>query len=269
MLSRSKLLPSFHLYSVYLVPLTNRNSIDAIQAALPIAQHLHRSILRTGTSIIEKKQIKHLSTFRFCLVKDGPDVELFTHPAALTKLALWLGEAFATQDLSRTGRLGMGGRGVPLVVACLNERRDCYVIVGTGGGGGSGGSFSDREAAKKRKEAREAKLAEKAAAKRIKQQIKEQKREGKRAQREENGEEDELETESESESESEDESDEENEEEREKGFGRNRFGVAFQEVSEETRAMSRVDSFDHAIVEVKKDSLSVFLEGLSMKSVVG
>ena len=244
------------------------NSIEELQAALPTAQHLHRAILRTGTSVIEKKQIKHLSTFRLCIVKEGPDVALFTHPSALTKLALWLGEAFAEQDLQKRGRLAMGGRGTPLVVASWNANRGVYVIVGTGGGGGAGMGWGDREAAKKRKEAREARQREKEAARRLKEKIKEQKREAKRKAREE--EEEEV-TESESESEEEEDSDGEEDEGKEqgKGFGRNKFGNAFQEVIDETNARIRVDSFEHCVVEVGRDSLSVFLESLSMKNVVG
>ncbi|OBT66281.1 hypothetical protein VE03_04351 [Pseudogymnoascus sp. 23342-1-I1] len=247
-------------------------NIEELKAALPTAQHLHRAILRTGTSIIEKRQIKHLSSFRLCIVKDGPDVALFTHPSALTKLALWLGEAFAEQDLQRTGKLGMGGRGTPLVVACWNAERGVYGVVGTGGGGGEGMSWGDREAARKRKEEKAGKAKEREAARKVKETIREQKREAKRKAREEEGEIDELETESESESEEEEDDedeDEEDEKEHGKGFGRNRFGNAFQEVIEETNARIRVDSFEHCVAEVAKDSLSVFLEGLSMKNVVG
>lgn len=245
--------------------LTTR-SIEELKAALPTAQHLHRAILRTGTSIIEKRQIKHLSTFRLCIVKDGPDVALFTHPSALTKLALWLGEAFAEQDLQRTGKLGLGGRGTPLVVASWNAERGVYAIVGTGGGGG-GGSWGEREEGRRKREAREGRRGEREAARRVREKVREQKRE---ARREARGEEGEEETETESESESEEE-EEEGEEEKEqgKGFGRNRFGNAFQEVIEETNARIRVDSFEHCVVEVARDSLSVFLEGLSMKNVVG
>src|ERR1700761_6606247 len=136
--------------------LTN-DRIEELKSALPTAQHLHRAILRTGTSLIEKKQIRHLRAFRMCVVKDGPDVTLFTHPAALTKLALWIGEAIAEQERESKGKLGHGGRGTPLVVAGLNENRGVYVVVGTGGGGGGAG-FGDREAAKARKEKREAKV---------------------------------------------------------------------------------------------------------------
>lgn len=131
-------------------------------------------------------------------------------------------------------------------------------------------SWGDREAARKRKEEKAGKTKEREAARRVKETIREQKREAKRKAREEEGEIDELETESESESEEEEEDDDdEDEKEHGKGFGRNRFGNAFQEVIEETNARIRVDSFEHCVAEVAKDSLSVFLEGLSMKSVVG
>src|ERR1700758_1377785 len=112
---------------------------------------LHRAILRTGTSLISKRQIRHLRAFRMCVVKDGPDVTLFTNPAALTKLALWIGEAISEQERESKGKLGNGGRGTPLVVAGLNENRGVYVVVGTGGGGGGPG-FGDRNAAKAKKE---------------------------------------------------------------------------------------------------------------------
>ncbi|RMZ82647.1 hypothetical protein DV738_g1640, partial [Chaetothyriales sp. CBS 135597] len=52
-----------------------------------------------------------------------------------------------------------------------------------------------------------------------------------------------------------------------RGYGHNRFGLAFQEVVEETNARVKIDSFDHSVVEVKKEDLGGFLEGLSLKSV--
>jgi cell division control protein 45 len=208
-----------------------------------------------------------------CVVKEGPDVTLFTHPAALTKLALWIGEAIAEQERESKGKLGHGGRGTPLVVAGLNEARGVYVVVGTGGGGGGGMGFGDREAVKARKEKREAKAKAKEEARKNKEKIREEKRAARRSAREENGEEEEEEEETESEaSESdsdEDDEDDEEEEEKTKGFGRNKFGNAFQEVVEETNARVRIDSFEHCVVEVKKEDLAGFLESLSMKAVVG
>lgn len=204
-----------------------------------------------------------------CVVKDGPDVTLFTHPSALTKLALWIGEAIAEQERESKGKLGHGGRGTPLVVAGLNENRGVYVVVGTGGGGGSGASFGDREAAKARKEKRDAKTKAKETKRKQKEKIREEKRAARKRVAEENGE-DEEDDETESEGSSSDESeDDEDEEEKVKGFGRNKFGNAFQEVVEETNARVRIDSFEHCVVEVKKEDLAGFLESLSMKAVVG
>jgi cell division control protein 45 len=219
--------------------------------------------------LINKKQIKHLRAFRMCVVKDGPDVTLFTHPAALTKLSLWIGEALAEQEREAHGKLSHGGRGTPLVVASLNEKRGVYVVVGTGGGGGPDTAFMDREAAKRRREEKEAKDKKKEESRKAKEKVKEEKR---AAKREAGGDEDEDELETESEgsdgSDSEDGSDDEDGE-RERGYGLNKFGSAFQEVVAETSARVRIDSFEHCVVEVKKEDLGGFLESLSMKTVVG
>ncbi len=234
-----------------------KNSIEALKHALPIAQHLHRAILRTGTSIIEKRQIRHLRAFRMAVVKEGPDVALFSHPGALTKLALWVGEAIAEQEQEQRGKVGKSGRGTPLVMAGLNEARGVYIVVGTGGGGG----VIDFAARAERK----ARLEKKAKAQEAKQAEKDRK---KRLREERAGEGVEVADESD-EDEEEDESDDDDDDDDQPGYGRNRFGLAFQDVVDETNARVRVDSFESCVVEVKKEDLSGFLEALSMKAVVG
>ncbi|KAK1759280.1 putative cell division control protein 45 [Echria macrotheca] len=246
--------------------------IEALKAGLPTAQFLHKAIFTTGTTILKKKQISHLRAFRMCVVKDTPDVSLFNHPGALTKLALWIGEALAEQEKEATGKLAMGGRGTPLVVASLDEKRGVYVVVGTGGGGGPDSNFVDREAAKKKAEAREAKEKAREERRNIKEKIRAEKREARRAEKgddedEEEEEEDESDSEGSDMSESEDEEDEDAAKER--GYGLNKFGTAFQDVVSETNARVRIDSFEHCVVEVKKEDLGGFLESLSMKAVVG
>ncbi|CAZ84703.1 unnamed protein product [Tuber melanosporum] len=167
--------------------------IEALKTALPTAMDLTRAILRTGTALIEKRQIRLLRSFRLAVVKEGPDVSTFAHPSALSKLALWLGEAILEQEKEHRKK-----RHLPLVVASLNERRGVYVVVGT-----TLGSRVDDEDAT-------------------------------------------LEYRS----------------------GRNRFGMAFQEVAQSTNARIRIDAFEATVVEVKKEDLAGFLEGLSLKSVV-
>ena len=247
---------SFSIKAAFYFKSNMDNSIEALKHALPIAQHLHRAILRTGTSIIEKRQIRHLRAFRMAVVKEGPDVALFTHPGALTKLALWVGEAIAEQEREQRGKVGKSGRGTPLVMAGLNEARGVYIVVGTGGGGG----VIDFAARSERK----AKLERKAKAQEAKRVEKERKR---RIREERAGDDGEVAEESE-EDEEEDESDEDDDDEQ-PGHGRNRFGLAFQDVVDETNARVRVDSFESCVVEVKKEDLSGFLEALSMKAVVG
>ena len=193
------------------------------------------------------------------VVKEGPDVTLFTHPGALTKLALWVGEAIAEQEREQRGKVGKSGRGTPLVVAGLNEPRGVYVVVGTGGGGGVV-DFAARARRKVKLEektkAREAKLAEK---ERVRQERRARDGEG----------EDESDEEEEDDEDEDDSNDDDDDDNDGKGIGRNRFGNAFQEVVDETNARVRIDSFEHCVVEVKKEDLSGFLESLSMKAVVG
>lgn len=259
------LLPRFFAAYDALTPSSPLKLLDAITSA----QHLLRSILRTGSSLLQKKQIRHLRAFRMGVVKEGPDLPLFANsPGALVKLALWVGEAIAVQEREKGN--AETGLPTPLVLAALDEARGTYVVVGTGGGIGGG---EDIEGRKEREEKRKKKDEDR----KQKRKVKEDKRSARKAQREllnEDSDADDAEdTESESEADSSDEEEEideaELEKRRKRGYGHNRFGIAFQEVVEETNARVRIDSFDHCIVEVRKEDLGGFLEGLSLKAVVG
>ena len=235
---------------------------NLLLASVPKAQTLMRSILRAGSGLLNKHQIRHLRAFRMGVVKDGPDLALFANsPGALVKLALWVAEAVAVSEKDKKGT----DSAIPLVLAALDEARGTYVVVGTGGGIGGG---EDLEARKEKAE----KKAKRQEAREQKRKIREDKKSARRLQAELNGDSD-IEDESEEESdasEDEDEADEQQRKQQEKrGCGMNRFGIAFQEVVEETQARVKIDSFDHCVVEVKKEDLAGFLEGLSLKSVVG
>ena len=192
------------------------------------------------------------------VVKEGPDVTLFTHPSALTKLALWVGEAIAEQEREQRGEVGKNGC-TPLVLAGLNDARGVYVVVGTGGGGGVV-DFAAR-ARRKEKIAERAKVKE---AKRIEKEERRREKEEKRAAEGVDGEEDETEDEEDDSDDGDDDDDDD-----QIPIGKNRFGLAFQKVIAETNARVRVDSFENCVVEVKKEDLSGFLEALSMRAVVG
>lgn len=235
-------------------------------SAIPLTQSLHRAILRTGTSILQKRQIKHLRAFRMALLKEGPDLALFTAPGALIALALWLGEAVAEVEPEK--RTESKRALTPLVLGCLDEARELYVVVGLGGGAPRSNPHAAAERKKVREErraAREAERSERAAAR----DARRAERAAARAGADEDEEEDETEEEgSESESESDDATEDEAVEDGSRR-NRNRFGVAFGEVAETTRARVRQDCFEHAVIEVRKEDLSGFLERLSSKAVVG
>jgi len=195
--------------------------------------NLHRAILRTGTALIEKRQIRLLKAFRLAVVKEGPDLPVFTHPNALSKLALWISEAILEQEREASKK-----KHLPLVVASLNERRGIYVIVGIA----LGAHVANTLKIKRKKEKKAAK-------------------EEKRRKLEEEG----LDGEEEEEEE-EDDSDDDSDggDEMERKGGRNRFGIAFQDVAASTQARIRIDSFEATVVEVKRDDLAGFLESLSL-----
>ena len=249
-------------------------------AHIPTPQSLHRAILRTGTALLAKHQIRPLRAFRMGVVREGPDVPLFAQPGALVKLALWVAEAVGVVQGEKSGK-GLGG-GVSgkeaLVLAGLDDVRGLYVVVGLGGGGGRG----KRDG--KTKEKREKKKHEREQKKERRRREKEERREERRKRRRDGGEgddavddddEEDLQTESEPEdsdastASSDSASDDEASSHSQKGPIRNRFGHAFQSVVAETGSRVRIDSFEHCVVEVRKEDLSGFLEALSMKAVVG
>lgn len=266
----NNLLPRF--WSAYDALAPTSESPTLLLEALPLAQHLHRAILRTGTSLLSKHQIRHLRAFRIAVVKDGPDVKLFTNPGALTKLALWVAEAIRVQERERGDGVKIGKKravGTPLVLAGLDEDRGVYVVVGTGGGGGVVDFAALQKRQEERRKKREAKEKE-----RKEREERRAKRDAERAERGEEYEEDETEEETEEDESSSSSSDSDSDDGEawkrpHKHLVRNRFGIAFQEVVQETNARVRIDSFEHCVVEVQKEDLGAFLEALSFRSVVG
>ncbi|KAK3628366.1 DNA replication initiation factor cdc45 [Elasticomyces elasticus] len=268
----------------------NQQGLPALLAGIPVAQNLARAILRTGSALISKNQIRHLRSFRLGVVKEGPDVVTFRHPGALVKLAGWVGEAVGVLEGEKTGRargaaVGKAGGddGEALVLGCLDEGRGVYVVVGLSSGSG----MSTRNVGKTRKEKEEAaaskkrKVAERAAKKAERRREKAEEKKRKRERDAANGlldsDDEENESDATESSESSNSSDSDSEDDEEggvKGHGsrrgmRNRFGQAFQEVVVETGARVRIDSFEHSVVEVRKEDLAGFLEGLSGRGVVG
>ncbi|KAI9305704.1 DNA replication pre-initiation complex subunit Cdc45 [Cunninghamella echinulata] len=99
------------------------NSIDGIQRGIGLCMKIQKAIVRQGTSIIDKKNTRTLKSFRMVLIKDGPDLPLFQHPLTLSKLALFLTDAYREH----------GRRNLPFVISSLDEEHDSYLVVANTG----------------------------------------------------------------------------------------------------------------------------------------
>ncbi|GHJ86317.1 hypothetical protein NliqN6_2719 [Naganishia liquefaciens] len=103
--------------------------VTFLRKSLGLAKALHVAIIRQGTSILDKNAIKPLRTFRFVAIREGPDLRIFSHASTLSRLAIWLMDA--TRDkITRIATAKKKAPVHPMVVACLNEDKGTYLIVG-------------------------------------------------------------------------------------------------------------------------------------------
>lgn len=109
------------------------SDIVPLRDALPLAMSLHRAIIRQGTSIIDKQDIRTMRNHRVVVLTQGPDLALFAHPGVLSRLALWLVDALRDRMPGTTLSNRRGGKtrkSLPFVVACLDEKNNAYLVVG-------------------------------------------------------------------------------------------------------------------------------------------
>ncbi|ORY34922.1 CDC45 family [Naematelia encephala] len=107
--------------------------VPLLRRSLYLAKTLQQAIIRQGSSILDKATIRPLRTFRFATMREGPDLRLFCHPATLSRLALWLVDATRDRWLEKDVRQGKQVKSLPFVVACLNEDKGTYLVVGVTG----------------------------------------------------------------------------------------------------------------------------------------
>jgi cell division control protein 45 len=91
---------------------------------------VHRAVIRAGTSIIDKQDIKTMRQTKVVVLDQGPDLALFVHPGMLTRLALWLADALRDRMPIPKDAPKRKKKGLPMLLACLNEPKQRYSIVG-------------------------------------------------------------------------------------------------------------------------------------------
>ncbi|GAA5991226.1 hypothetical protein JCM10908_006592 [Rhodotorula pacifica] len=104
-----------------------------LRLALPLSMALHRAVIAQGSYILDKKAITFFRSYRLAVVKDGPDLPVFQHPATLLRLAHWLVDAIRSMLENQAGGGGGGGgasKNLPFVLAALSETSDKFLVVG-------------------------------------------------------------------------------------------------------------------------------------------
>ena len=97
--------------------------------SLSLAKALHQAIIRQGTSIIDKGDVKKMRGHNVVILTQGPDLALFSVPGVLCRLALWLVEAMRDR-VAESKTAPRKRKSVPFVVACHDEQTQKYVVVG-------------------------------------------------------------------------------------------------------------------------------------------
>ena len=106
----------WHAYDV----LGARVNWDLVTQGLGVAVRLQQAVVREGVDMLLKKIIVRYGPFRYAVLHDSANLNVFAHPLVLTRLALFL-----LESLKRPGKPSK-----PLVVCALNRARGTYLILG-------------------------------------------------------------------------------------------------------------------------------------------
>ena len=99
----------------------DEKNMDILSKGIKHAQFLQKAIFNTGVTILEKKMIKHLRIYRLCVLQDGPDLAIYQNPLTLLRLGNWLIECCSEAEDKQL---------LPMVLACLDEETDTYLVAG-------------------------------------------------------------------------------------------------------------------------------------------
>ena len=110
--------------------IAGHHSATLLREAIRLAKSVHQAITRTGSSIIDKNDIRTPRGHRIVQLKQGPDLALFAQPGVLFRLGCWLTEVLrdrvAGVSISRRSKK----KSLPLILACLDEQDRTYLVIG-------------------------------------------------------------------------------------------------------------------------------------------
>lgn len=90
-----------------------------------------KAIISTGSSIIDKNDIRKTKGLHVVTLKQGSNLDLFSRPGPLLRLGAWLADALRDRvGAGDVGRKGKKMRSIPIILACLNEKSKTYTVIG-------------------------------------------------------------------------------------------------------------------------------------------
>jgi len=92
-----------------------------------LAKEMQQAIIRTGNSLIERKEVKVAAGFRYVIIENDylADIKLFQYPLALRKLGMFVMEDYQTKKKN--------ARSKPLVMAVKNSKTGQTLVLGVMG----------------------------------------------------------------------------------------------------------------------------------------
>ncbi|SAM85275.1 probable TSD2 protein, required for DNA replication [Ustilago bromivora] len=117
-------------------------SVDLLRSSLLLSQALHRKIVARGISLITNQSIRTLKNFRLAILKDGSDLQLFTHVEILSRLANWLTTSLrdilveqqtlgAQRKKNSTKANAAAYAPLPFILAALHPGKDSFLVLGS------------------------------------------------------------------------------------------------------------------------------------------
>jgi cell division control protein 45 len=95
--------------------LDTEKQFDLILRGIELAKEMQQAIVRVGTSLIERKEIKMSRYFRYVMIENDflADVKLFQFPLSLQKLGLFIMEAYQAEKQNSASK--------PLIISVKNS----------------------------------------------------------------------------------------------------------------------------------------------------
>ncbi|KAI7852391.1 CDC45 family [Circinella umbellata] len=100
-----------------------RRCAEELERGVKLCMKVQRAVVRQSTAVLEKRAVRVIKNFRTVVMRDGPDLPLFQHPLTLSKLALFLTDAYREH----------GNRNLPFVIASYDEEHESFLVVATTG----------------------------------------------------------------------------------------------------------------------------------------